>query len=88
MTATEEAYRIGTSGSLGFGFTCNLDKHFDIELMNLFCKVAIRGIWLDKAMMTSQCVLGWTRHKDLNDFFQPTHNDCTVAQYKYHSGDP
>ena len=47
--------------------------------MNLFCKVAIRGVWSDKAMMTSLCVLGGTRHKDLNDFLQPTHNDCTAA---------
>ena len=54
--------------------------------MILFCKVAIRGIWSDKTMMTSQCALGWTRQKELNDFLQPTHNDCTAAPFKYHSG--
>ena len=60
-----------------------------MKLINLFCKVhGTRGIWSDKAMMTSQCVLGWTRHKNLNDFLQPTHNDCTAAPFKYYSGNP
>ena len=57
--------------------------------INLSCKVAIMGNWSDKAMMTSQCVLRWTHHKDLNDFLQPSkHKDCTAALFKYHNGDP
>ena len=45
-------------------------------------------IWSDKAVITSQCVLGWTRHKDLNDSLQPKQiakkeplSSCTDSYY-------
>ena len=72
-----------------FTISFELDKHIiDIKLINFFCEEAIRGIWSDKAVMTSQWVLGCIRHKDLNDFLKQTHNDCTAVSFKYHSGDP
>ena len=44
--------------------------------INKLCKsfLTIRGIWLDKAVMRSQCVRGFRRHIDLNAFLQSTHN--------------
>ena len=41
---------------------------------NLFLRLTIRGVWLDKAVMRSQCVRGFRRHIDLNAFLQSTHN--------------
>ena len=43
---------------INFKIQFELDKHFDINLINLFCKVDMRGIWFDKAVITLQCVVG------------------------------
>ena len=48
----------------------------------------MRGIWLNKVVMTLHCVVGWTPHNDPSNFLQSTHNECTPAPFKYHSGDP
>ena len=54
--------------------TRKLERHQLIDFANLFLMLTIRGIWLDKAVMRSQCVRGFRRHIDLNAFLQSTHS--------------
>ena len=42
-----------------------LERHLLINFANLFLRLTIRGIWLDKAVMRSQCVHGFRCHIDL-----------------------
>ena len=51
------------------------------KLCKSFLRLTIRGIWLDKAVMKSQCVLGFRRHIDLNDFFSSQH---TTPEQQHH----